>query len=261
MIKDIKIFIELFKINLKRLMEYRALFFAEFFTMILWSLAYIILIEVIFLQTPTLAGWTRSQALLILAFYYSFQTFAEIFFIDNFEKFALNLRRGLLDFNLVKPVSSRMLTFMQYMQFQDSSHFIMTIALFFYAAKDLPAPLDPKFLIAGLFLVIPATILNFCTHSIVASTAFWLEKNETLSTIMWNFRQTAKYPRQIYQGFFKYLFSFIIPFALMSSIPAEVAMQAPTWPYPLILIILTAIFYLFSKWIWNQGLKRYSSAN
>ncbi len=260
-IKNTKIFLELIKINIKKMLIYRTLFFTEFFTMLLWAAAYILLIEVIFLHTKTLAGWDKSQAQLILAFYYSFQTFGEVFYIDNFEQFSLNLRRGLIDFNLIKPVSSRLLTFLYNMQFQDLSHFIMTIGLFIYAIKNLPHPLDPKFFILGLLMVIPATILNFSIHSIFTTTAFWLQKNETLSSIMWNFRQTAKYPRQIYQGFFKIAFSFIIPFALLASIPAEVAMNFQNGPYPFIFLGLTIFFFYISKWFWNLGLKKYSSAN
>lgn len=260
-IKNLKVFIELMKMNLKRLLEYRALFFTEMFTMILWSLAYILLVEVIFLHTDSLAGWSKSQALLILAFYYAFQTFAEIFYIDNFEQFSLNLRRGLLDFYLVKPVSSRLLIFMQRMQFQDFSHFIITAVLFIYAIKNLPEPLNPLFFMIALLMVFPATILNFCIHSMVSSTAFWLEKNETLSTIMWNFRQTAKYPRQIYKGLFGQIFTFIIPFAILGSVPAEIAMQFPNSYYPFLLIALTVVFFYFSRWLWNKGLKKYSSAN
>lgn len=259
-LKNAAIFWALVKINLKRLFEYRALFFVECFTMVLWSLAYILLIEVIFLNTPTLAGWTKSQALLILAFYYSFMTTAEIFFIDNFERFALNLRRGNLDLALTKPVSSRLLVFFQYMQFQDTSHYVMTIMLFIYAIRDLPQPIDPLFFLGGLLMVIPAAILNFCMHSVAATIAFWVERSDTLNTLMWNFRQTAKYPRQIYQGFFQQLFTFLIPFAVLSTVPAETAMKIPQPWYIFLLIALTLVFFYVSRWFWNKGLKKYSSA-
>lgn len=260
-LKDLKIFYELIKINLKKLVEYRLLFFVELFTMILWSLAYIIFIEVIFLHTETLAGWTKSQALFILAFYYAFQTFAEVFFIDNFENFSLALRRGELDFELTKPASSRMLIFLKEMKFQDMSHFIMTIVLFFYASAELPEALDSSFFILGLLLVAPAVVLNFCIHSIVSTTAFWLQKNESLRAMLWNFRQTAKYPRQIYRGAFRVFFQFIIPFALLATIPAEVAMKFSNAPLPLIFVGLSIAFFYISKWFWDTGLKKYSSAN
>jgi ABC-2 type transport system permease protein len=257
----VKVFIAILKINLKKLLEYRALFFIELFTMFLWASAYILLIEVIFLHTPVLAGWTKSQALFILAFYYCCQTIAEIFYIDNFERFALDLRRGTLDFYLIRPAPSRLLIFLQQMQFQDISHFIITISLFIYAIKNLPSALDPGYFILGLVLVlIPATILNFSVHCIVSTLAFWLEKNETLNTIMWNFRQVAKYPRQVYTGVFKNIFSFAIPFAIMASVPAEVAMKFPNGPFPVIFIALTVFFYYFARWFWNQGLKKYTSA-
>jgi len=249
------------KMNLKMILEYRVLFFTEMFTMTLWSLAYIVFVEVIFLHTDSLAGWDKSQTLLILAFYYAFQTFAEIFYIDNFENFSLNLRRGLLDFYLVKPVSSRLLIFMQNMKFQDVSHFVITAMLFSYAIGGLKEPIDPIFFAVALLLVLPATVLNFSIHSLVSTVAFWLEKNETLSTIMWNFRQTAKYPRQIYKGVFEHIFTFFIPFAILASVPAEVAMKFPNTYYPFALVALTVIFFYLSKWFWNAGLKRYSSAN
>lgn len=259
--KDINIFLLLVKQNLKKMLEYRGLFFAELFTMVLWSLAYIFFIEVIYLHTNTMAGWTKSQALFILAFYYSFQTFAEIFFIDNFENFSMRLRRGTLDFDLLKPVSSRLLIFLRDMRFQDLSHFVITAILFSYAIANLPQPLNPGWFLVGLLMVLPAVVLNFCIHSIGATAAFWIEKNDAIGRLLWNFRQTAKYPRQVYKSFFYYVFSFMIPFALLAAVPAEVAMEFPNFPFPFILLGFTVIFYFFSRWFWNQGLKKYSSAN
>lgn len=256
----LRIFFELVKINLKRLLQYRLLFISEFLTMIMWSMAYILLIEVIFLQTPTLAGWTKSQALLILSFYYGFMTFAEVFFIDNFERFSFNLRRGNLDIQLVKPVSSRLLVFFQYMQFQDMSHYVVAIGLFFYALHGLPTPPDSLFVVIGLLMMIPAVIINFSLHCIAATLAFWVERSDTLNTLMWNFRQTAKYPRQVYTGLFSKIFTFAIPFTLLASIPAEVAMKAPTGFYAFLMIAFSIVFFYGSQWFWTQGLKKYSSA-
>lgn len=259
--KNLKIYWHLFKINLKVLFEYRLLFFLELLSGSLWVIGYAVFIEVIFLHTETLAGWEKGETLLLLSFYYVFQTIGEIFFIDNFEAFPLHLRRGELDFHLVKPVSSRMMVFMREMKIQDISHFIVTGVLFAYAINSLSEGIQTSSLLYGLLLTIPSISLYFSINSIIATTALWLEKNDTLRTMSWNLRQIAKYPRQIYKGAFQYIFSFIIPFALLAAIPAEVAINLENSTYLFIFLGLTILFHYFSHWFWHHGLKRYSSAN
>ena len=258
--KNLKIWTQLVIMNFKHLLIYRAGFWITFALMAGWAAAYVIFVEVLFGHIGNLAGWNKAHVLLVLSFYYLFQNISDIFFKDNFEDFSDTMRKGELDFRLIKPASSRLLIFLYRMRFDQLSALIITIALFSYTLSQFDTPVSPVALAIGVFYMVFSTILYFSLLSIIATFAFWVQKNDTFRVLMWNVSQVARYPRQIYIGLTGKILTFVIPFAGLASIPAEIAVQFNTGYLPHFFVALTIVMLFISRWFWNFGLKKYSSA-
>lgn len=259
--KTVKIFFTLCNLNLKKLFIYRASFFISLLLMSVWILGYVILIEVIFYHTPSLAGWNKGEVLLILSFYYLIQNISDIFFKDNFENFGDSVRRGELDFKLVKPVPPRLLAFFWDMRFDHVAGLLITVTLFIYSFRNISTPLNPLFFLMGIAATALSLILYFSILSIIGTLTFWVERNETFNVLIFNVSQLSRYPRQIYRNLIGKILTFGIPLALIASLPAEVAVQFKNGYLPFFFIGITAVFYFFSRLFWHYGLRRYTSAN
>lgn len=259
--KTLKIFFKLCELNLKKLLVYRASFFVSLLLMSMWVVAYFTLIEVIFTHTKSLAGWNKGSVLLMMSFYYLVQNIADIFFKDDFEHFGEAIRWGELDFKLVKPVSPRLLSFFGEIRFDHAASLIPTGLLFIYAFQNLPEKITLTFFLAGLFFTAVSLVFYFTILSFIATLTFWVQKNDTFNTLIFNVSQLARYPRQIYRGIIGKILTFGVPLALIASIPAEVALRFENSPLPLVFVGITILFYILGRVFWNLGLKRYTSAS
>lgn len=259
--KLFRLFFQLLAINFKYFLEYRISLLLSFFLTFFWILSYIVFVEVIFYNINTLAGLNKGQVLLIFSFYYLFQTIGNIIYRDNFEEFADNMRRGELDFILTKPVPHRMMIFCHKMRFDFLSSFVIVVFLMIYSYQNLDQPFEIIPFAIGCFYSIVGTIIFYCLLSMISSLAFWLNRNETLGVLIWNLSQISRYPRQIFNKMFAFILTFILPFALLASIPAEISLRLVEKEYLVYTIIVTVVIYSLSLLLWKLGIKRYSSAS
>lgn len=259
--KNIRIFLLLCELNLKKLFVYRASFFISLVLMSIWVLAYGTLIEVIFYHTKTLAGWNKGQVFIVMSFYYFIQNISEIFFKDNFEHFGETVRRGELDFKLLKPVSTRLLASFWEIRFDHAASIIPTILLFIHGLNNLPTVLSLPHLGLGVAMMSISLILYFSILSMIATLTFWIERNDTFNVLIFNISQLSRYPRPIYTAIVGKILTFGLPLALIASIPAEIALSISTPFLVYYFVGITLVFYVASRIMWNVGLRNYTSAN
>ncbi len=259
--KTFTLFIQLININFKYFLEYRVSLLLSFFLTFFWILSYLVFIEVIFYNISTLAGFNKGQVLLIFSFYYLFQTIGNILYRDNFEDFADTMRRGELDFILTKPVPHRMMIFLHKMRFDFLSSFVIVIFLMIYSYQNMEVSFELIPFIMGCLFSVVGSVIFYSLLSIIASLAFWLQRNETLGVLIWNLSQISRYPRQIFGKTFSFILTFILPFALLASVPAEISLKLIGWEFLGYTFIVTLSIYLLSLVLWKTGIKRYSSAN
>lgn len=257
----IRIFLKLCDLNFKKMLAYRASFYISFVLMSIWVGAYALLVEVIFYYTKTLAGWTKGEVLVILAFYYLIQNIADIFFKDNIENFGQTVRRGELDFRVTKPVSLRLLSFFWEIRFDQLAGVAVTLILFSYGLANLSYSLSALHILAGLVVTGASVVFYYSLLTIIASLTFWIEKTDTFNIMIFNLSQLSRYPRAMYTDIFGKILTFVIPMGLIASIPAEIALKSVDLGWLFLLIGLTAVFYLISRVVWYYGIRRYTSAN
>ncbi len=257
----LSIFFKLCDLNLKKMLVYRTSFWISFVLMAMWVAAYFTLIEVIFYHTPTLAGWNKGQVMIIMSCYYYIQNISDIFFKDVIEDFGDIVRRGELDHLLTKPTSSRLLAFFRGMRFDHLASLVATTAMLIYGLNQVEEPITFLNALAGVGLMGFSLILYFSILSLMSTVVFWVEKNDTFSVLIFNVSQVSRYPRQIFTGVVGTVLTYGLPLALLASVPAEAILGRSIGSIVMLLVVLTAIFYILSAVMWRVGLRRYTSAN
>ena len=257
---NLKVFVTLMSINLKITLTYRVSLLISLILNFFWVISYVIFMEVIFRNVPTLGGMTKGETLLIMAFFYFFTNISDIFYRDSFEQFSDKMRTGYIDTWLTKPASSRMLMFLSNMRFDYLTAIGVSAALFSYAYSHLEAAPNYTLFCIGILLTFASHIIFFSILSIIATFTFWLQKNDALNIAAWHMTQVARYPRSIYTSFAKIAFTYMFPLALIANLPAEVSLNKATPNMLIFFAIITTTIYIVSLSFWKWGLKRYTSA-
>jgi ABC-2 type transport system permease protein len=73
--------------------------------------------------------------------------------------------------------------------------------------------------------------------------------------------ETARYPRDIYKGIGKALFTFIIPISLIGTAPASVLAGRSSGPLLFLSVGVALFFLLIGSLIWRVSIRHYSSAS
>ncbi len=94
----------------------------------------------------------------------------------------------------------------------------------------------------------------------LATMSLWVEKLQNINDIMPGFRQVYQVPRQIYTGITAILFTYILPFALITSLPAEI-LTGKNPPITLITFFIgvTMAMALTARSFFNFSIKKYTS--
>lgn len=258
--RNLNIFWQLIRLNIKKSMIYRVNFWISFVAMVLWIGIYVVFFEILFMHVDEIAGWDKGEILVFLAFYYLVIGIGAIFYRESFETFGDKMRRGLLDYFLTKPSSKQLLLFFENIRFDHVVDFAMTIILFVYIGLTTDIVFNPVLLGTGFILALFGNLLLYSMLLMIASIVFFVEKMDSAGSFMWHLTQISRYPRQIYKGVGRLLFQFIFPVALMTSIPSEVTLNQGVTNSVLYFIGISIIFFILANLFFSYGIRRYSSA-
>ena len=90
-------------------MQYRASFWGEAGMALVWTAWTVLPLFVVFDQTAGVAGWTRQESLLVVGFFVIMDGVLSAFVEPNLRAVVEHVRRGTLDFVLLKPMDAQLM--------------------------------------------------------------------------------------------------------------------------------------------------------
>ena len=108
-------------------------------------------------------------------------------------------------------------------------------------------------------LVVTATVIMWATRVIIAAVVFWAFglSLDVVYDAIWQF---ARYPVQIYRQPLQLIFTYVLPVALIATVPAEALARGGGLGAVPIAIAIAAAACLAAGLVWRAGLRRYTSA-
>ena len=96
---------------------------------------------------------------------------------------------------------------------------------------------------------------------IFSSLSFWLNKSDMITDVMNHLMiNFATYPDGIFKGIIKIMLFTIVPVGITTFIPVRLLTEFNIYLF-LVVILVTILFVVSAFYIFNKGLKRYSSSN
>jgi ABC-2 type transport system permease protein len=245
--------------SLRSEMEYRA----NFATATLYSLGQLagtlFTLNVLYSKGYRFAGWTEDESYLVVALFTLMDGITSSVLNPNLSRIIAHVQRGTLDFILLKPVDE---------QFQLSTRNItpwgfpnicFAIGLMIYAGTRLGLPWYSYAL--GIVPAMLAVVILYSLWFMVGTTTIWFTKIWNATEVLRAFIEAGKYPMAAYSAGFQFFFTFILPVAFLTTVPAEIMRGKKGPTFILIEAGLAAALFIVSRLFWKKALRSYTSAS
>ena len=249
-----------FRVSLVADLEFRLNFVLLVCAEFIWYSTQLILFEVIFRHTKIIGEWNIDQMRVFIFLVLFVDSIYMILWDPNLSAFTDNVRKGTLDLLLVKPVNSIFMLSSQKISISHIPCLIVTGIGFIWALGRIP---DFEWLrLFWLIILIPAGLsVIFVGRFALNCSAIIFTRADFLQYVWYSMFRLGLRPDAIYSGVLRYMLIFMIPFAMIASIPARVLLE-PFHPWMIIwaLIMPVGLILGLQKY-WAYCIKQYSSAS
>lgn len=258
------IYSSFFKASLVADLEFRLNFFILICAEFVWYSTQLILYEVLYKHTSQLAGWDLSQMRVFIFLALFVDSIYMILWDPNFVKFAEDLRKGNLDLILTKPINEIFMLTSQKISISHIPCLFITGGGLIWALIQIPD--FNWWRISWLFIMIPSGLsVIYCGRFMLNATSILFERADFLQYVWHSLFRFGLRPDGIYSavmnGFFRYILIFVVPFAMVASIPTRFLLEPINPVYIAWGLIMPIILISLTKKYWRYCVKNYSSAS
>jgi ABC-2 type transport system permease protein len=214
---------------------------------------------IVFSRTPSLGGWSRGEAIVLLGTFQLLSVFLNAFVTPNLQWFRGQVQDGHLDDLLVKPVSSLVLASLGRAQPLGLIHVGLALATVSIGLRDLQVVPAAASIAAWLVLLVAGAVVTWAIRVLTACVSLYAPSID-LDVVFSSSWQFARYPVSIYRRPLTFLLTYVVPVAFISSAPALALTRGPT---PALLLggaLAAGASTFVARLVWQHGLRRYTSA-
>jgi ABC-2 type transport system permease protein len=243
---------------IKARMQYRADFIISSIGMFFSSLATLGVFWVLFNSIPNLAGWSFMEMVFIYAFYMIAISPMQILFDQTwFLRYAV--QQGTFLKYYFRPLNMMFYFMSERFDLKGLTQLALGIILLIYASIQLGIQWSPLKLVMLPVSLLGAALVLISIAVTAGCTAFWITNSFPVLSLAWKLREFSPYPMDIFDGIFRFTFSFILPIGFMAFYPSQMflrpdQMSPLVYFSPLVGILLFALTY----WVWTKGVNSYS---
>ncbi len=254
----------MFRNSLIREMNFKANFILWMFTELLWFVGQIVFIEVLFQYVNRIGDWTKWEVVLLVGTHQIIGQLFQAFFYVNVANLPELVRTGKLDFMLLLPIDSQFAVSTRQFGMDNVVNAFVGIAIVAFSLVKLhviPHALQVLLFVVALGL---GVTIHYSIMFLLATLSFWIVRAQGLIYGYFNLFNIARYPDAIFRpGFFRFVFSWIIPVIVVANVPARLLMRGFVEPWPLLLqLVIAATFCAgMSRLFFRFALQHYSSAS
>lgn len=257
----LKLYKALLVINFSKLAAYRGNFVNSSIVSLGWGIFSIASIVLLTNNTNQIFGWKRSELLILTGVYSIVAGMFHVLFSRNFERMAQTIFLGKLDPVLIKPVDSQFLLSFTNINYSSVPRVVAGGLFVWYLLYQNNISVFPVQTLYFILLAVMGLILLYSIWFTVMTITVKYPHLSNLTDLMFHVMDTAKYPLEMYRELQLYVMIFLVPLALVVSLPTKVLFQKASGGEIASLIALTVGFFVASRMLWKFALRFYTSAS
>ncbi len=216
-------------------------------------------LDLFYRHGATLGDWTWDEALTVFGLFVFLSGVTASFLTPNLTRIVEYVHRGTLDFVLLKPIDSQFWLSMRNASPWGLPDMVLGIAVLIIAAVRRES--DPLSLIAGLVPLGFAVVVLYSLWFIVGCLSIWYVKVWNATEVLRTFLDAGRYPVSAFPAAARVFFTFIVPVAFMTTIPAQVMLGQADARWFLLQAAVAIGLFTFTRYFWRFALRFYTSAS
>lgn len=242
-------------------MQYRYDFIIDGILSIFWTVTALVPLVVIFHSRKSVAGWSFPAALLVSGWFTLLEGVLDGAINPSLSAVVEHVRKGTLDFVLLKPADAQFLVSTTRFEPWRGTNVLTALAIFVYAFHRLHRGPDPLGLLQALLLLVASAVVLYALWILTVSAAFYVVKVDNLTYLFSSIYDAGRWPISIFRGAIRFVFTFVIPLALMTTFPAQAMLgELPGWK--LLASVGGAVaFSALARMVWLRSISHYTSAS
>lgn len=244
-----------------REMSFRTHFFLVALSNTSWTVLSLAFAGFLFGNVRSVAGWDLDRMILLTGTFSLVLGLLDMLFQTNMARLSEQVNRGELDFVLVKPIDSQFYVSTRYINLNEVPAVIVAAATVIAGAARIG--LEPTIwdVVTYITIVVCAVITFYGIWFLTVTFSLWTGRINNIAYLILPIADLGRLPTDVYRGGYRLLFTFVIPVALISTIPAQALLGMVDLPMVAFAILAAVVSATLSHWFWRYSLTRYASAS
>lgn len=260
MFRYVRLFGVQLRTSLLLMMQYRVDFLLDAAMSLFWTGSALVPLLVLFGKRDSVVGWSWPEALLVVAWFTLLKGILNGAIHPALQSVVEHIRKGTLDFVLLKPADAQFLVSTARFELWRGADVVGGLLLLGWALVEMKLVPSVGAVVTTAALLAGAVAILYSLWIFVISLAFVTVKVDNLTYLFESIYDAGRWPASIYRGFLSFLFTFVIPLALMTTWPA-LAILGRLEPAQVILALGAAVaFSVAARLVWRTSIRHYTSA-
>ncbi|WP_168121603.1 ABC-2 family transporter protein [Paenibacillus sp. HB172176] len=246
----------------KTKLTYRADFWIEVFSDLLFQGLNLIFIFVVFGHTQSLGGWSEAEVVFVYGFFMiPYGLFSTFFGIWNFSD--RYIVKGEMDRVLTRPAHSLFQVLLENVDPPSLVGSIVGAVIMASCWSQLGLPFHISDLFMLLLLVIGAVLVYGGLYTALSAISFYSDAPTGIVPLLYNIQNYGRYPVNIYNKLIRFTLTWVLPFAFVGVIPASYFLEKKNDDISQLALftpVMGIIVFSLGLALWNHGVKRYRGA-
>jgi ABC-2 type transport system permease protein len=240
-------------------LEYRTNFFLACLSSLLNLAGSVFALSLFFRVAGNLGGWRWEEALIVMGLFTFLDGVATAWLRPNLSEIVRYVREGTMDFILIKPFDSQVWLSTRHLSVWGIPNILFGLALVFFAGIRLH--LTAFQYISGIPAIFFGTVILYSLWFLIAATSVFFVKVHNATFVLRSVLEAGRYPVGAYPTVYRLVFTFILPVAFLTTVPAESMLGRADATGVVSMVLLAAIMFGSARFFWRFSLRHYSSAS
>lgn len=256
LIRTIKIVGSIIRVSASRFTTYRASVFFVLMGILVWLCGELIYLEGLFGNIESLAGFSRTDMLLLLGINQMFFTVYDSIIMSQSGLDRLVITFD-LDKYLLKPVNQMLFTTLDYVNFKGFVQIPTMAVIFFLAYSQGNYEVGIWNIVLFLISFMLGCVNLYLIQLLFQIVAFWVV-NSDAKYLIGNSWGMMRFPREVFgRNILSLSLTYIIPILLIMNIPFHALVGDLDLWWIVIISLNSCLLYVVASFLWKRGVMRY----
>jgi ABC-2 type transport system permease protein len=243
---------------IKARMQYRTDFVISSIGMVFISLATILTFRVLFNSIPTLVGWRFDEIVFIYGFLMLAVTPLQLFF-DHIWQLRYHVQEGTFIKYYFRLINMMFYYMSEMVELKGIVQVFLGFGALIYASARLGLVWTPLRVLLLFIMLFSSSMVAISILTMAACTCFWTTDSYPAMALALKIRDFGKYPMTVFEGFFRFVFTYVIPIGFVAFYPAQLFLR-PEDVSPLVYVspLIGIGFFALAYIVWHRGANSYT---